>query len=55
MEKDGIFAVYSKETDLIKKAYNKNRSYLELQRKIPMIGKHMLYIFKVLDTYTKKD
>lgn len=53
MEIGGIFAVYSKESGLIQKAYNRNRSYLNLIRKIPMIGKHELYIFEVLNTYTK--
>lgn len=53
MEIEGTFAVYSKEADMIKRAYNKNRSYLELQKKIPIIGKHVLYIYKVLDTYKK--
>lgn len=50
MEVGGIFAVYTKENDLVSRSYNKNRSYLQLKRKIPMIGKHALYIFEVLDT-----
>lgn len=50
----GIFAVYSKENDLVSRAYNKNRSYLQLKKCIPMIGKHSLYIYEVLDTYTSK-
>ena len=53
MDIGGCFAVYSKENDLVTRAYNKNRSYLQLKKKIPMIGKHALYIFEVLDTYTK--
>lgn len=54
MEVGGIFAVYSKENDLVTRAYNKNRSYLQLKKCIPMIGKHSLYIYEVLDTYTSK-
>lgn len=54
MEVGGIFAVYAKESALVQKAYNKNRSYLSLKRRIPMIGKHELYIYEVLDTYNKE-